>query len=186
MSNANTKAEVQAATSGAKISGVAIALVLTAIVVLIGLAIYVTFPTTGNHFWALVAIGILGIIVALLAVFVQAMSRDPAMARAASWGSYFFGVVVLFGAGLVAPDYIFTGNSADTGMTFVGLRIVYFILVLFIVVAGLLVMRWRLYAKASDIRREANRSAWRQATGISTGSPGAPSMNDPRNYPPGK
>lgn len=186
MTNANTKAEIAAATSGGKISGLAIALVLTVIIVLVGLVIYVTFPSTGNHFWALVGIGVMALIVSILAIPVKAMSRDPSIAGAASSGAFWFGVVVLGGAGIVAPDFIFTGNASDTGTSFVGLRIVYFIIVLFIVVAGLLVMRWQLYGKAADIRREANRASWRAATGVSTGAPGAPSMNDPRNYPPGK
>ena len=187
MTDPTTRAEIQAATTGGKISGIAIALVLTLIVVLVGIGIYVTFPSAGNHFLALVAIGIMGLIVSVLAGLLQAATRDPAIARSASAGAFWFGVVVLLGAGLVAPDSVFTGNPSDVAnITLVGLRIVYIIIVLFVVVAGLLLMRWQLYGKAADLRREANRSAWRQATGSSTASPGASSANDPRNFQPPK
>lgn len=184
------KAEAQAAETGAKLSGIAIAGVLILIVVLVGIAIYVSFPVTNNHFTALVAIGVLGLVVSVLAVLVAPGARDPAIPRAASAGSFWFGVAVLLGAGLVAPDGAFGGAACSgsgvgaCGITFGSVRIVYLIIVLFLVVAGLLYMRWQLGGRARDVRREASRDAWRKKTGVGAGAPGTPSPNDPRMNPP--
>ncbi len=190
----NLKAEAEVAKTGATISGFAIAGVLVAILVLVGIAIYISFPGVNNHFLGLVAIGFLGLIVSVLAVVVQSMSRDPAISRAASAGSFWFGVAVLLGAGLVSPDGAFHGGSCPangTGgaacqVTFDSIRLVYIIIILFIAVAGLLYMRWQLQGRASDLTRASNRAAWRAKTGVTTGATGAPSANDPRSNPPAR
>lgn len=188
----NLKAEMETAKTGASLSGYAIAGILIAILVLVGIAIYLSFPAVNNHFLGLLAIGFLGLIVSVLAVVVQAMSRDPAISRAASAGAFWFGVAVLLGAGLVSPDGAFHGGScppSNTGgaacqVTFDSIRLVYLVFVLFIAVAGLLYMRWQLQGRASDLSRESNRASWRAKTGVTTGATGAPSANDPRSNPP--
>ncbi|MDE1819702.1 MAG: hypothetical protein KGJ23_01780 [Euryarchaeota archaeon] len=188
----SSKAEMQAAETGARLSGIAIVAILLGILVLIGVAIYVSFPATNNHFSALIAIGILGLVVSVLAVLLQAASRDPSMARAASAGSFWFGVAVLLGAGLVAPDGAFSGSACPASgsagaacqITFGSIRIVYLIVVLLIVVAGLLYMRWQLQGRARDAAQESHRAAWRAKSGVQVGTPGAGSPNDPRTNPP--
>lgn len=180
------KAEAQSAVTGGQVSGMLIAAVLIAVIFLVGVVLWLELPAPmddpSDHFQALVAIGILALVVSVLAVVAEALTRDPPVARATSTGSFWFGIAVLLGAGIVSPD----GELGGSGMnvTLIPGRIIYIVIVLILAVAGLLVLRWRFYSKAQDITRESQRKAWRASTGAGTGATGAPSPNDPRMQPP--
>lgn len=181
------QADAAAARTAGKISGLLVSLVLILIVVLIGVILWYALPSANQHFDGLLGIGILGIVVAMFGVLAQALARDPAIARATTMGSFWFGIAVLIGAGLVCPDSAFgsTATNASTTTTFtLPLRLVFIVVILFLAVAGLLLLRWRFYSKSSDIIRESQRQAWRQETGAGKGATGAPSPNDPRMRPP--
>jgi hypothetical protein len=182
----SARADAQAAVTGGQISGMLIAGVLIAVIFLFGVLIWVALPPpswdANDHYAALLGIGILGIIVSVLAVVAEAMTRDPPVARAVCHGSFWFGIAVLLGNGLVSPDGEFGGSG--TGVTIIPWRLVYIIIVMVLAVAGLLVLRWRFYSKAQSITRESQRQAWRARTGAGVGATGAPSPNDPRMQPP--
>jgi MFS family permease len=121
------------------------------IAALIFAAIYYTL-TGWNHYFALVAIGIVSLFFALGCYLAEAASRQPTIRRALAWGYFGMGFAVLIITVALGPTYGVLSMVA----ALVGLAIT--IAVLFIAVG---LMMWRTRAVARTAAREAPREAWR-------------------------
>lgn len=129
-----------------------LAALFLAIAALIFGAIYFTLPQS-NHYYALVAIGIVALFFALGSYLAEAASRSPTIQRALAWGFFGMGFAVLIVTVALGPTYGVLG----TVTALVGLAIV--LAALFISVG---LMMWRVRAVARTQAREAPREAWRQ------------------------
>lgn len=151
------------ASVGTKVSSVLIALVLVVVTVLVDVVLYISnssYLMANDHFMGLVWIGVLGLIFSLLAYLLQAATTDPTIAHALSLGYLGFGLAVLFGAVLIAPDSAY-GGSASTWTFANEWRIISLIIVLLVLVVVLVIMRWNFRADTAADSREAKRKAWR-------------------------
>jgi hypothetical protein len=152
----------------------------------VGSLLYFTQPNYG-HFYGLLDLGFFALIVGILFYVVQALSRNPAPFSWAAASSFWFGVAVLLGSDLLTPDSAFGGSGSS--ITFGTDRILLLVVILFIVMAGLLVQRWRQISRQVDRRRSDERAAWRQAAGVSPppSNPAAPNLPPPQGGvpPPG-
>jgi len=119
---------------------------------LIFAAIYYTL-TGFNHYFALIAIGIIALFFSLGSYLAEAASRDPTIQRALAWGFFGMGFADLIVTIALGPTYGVFGTVA----ALVALAIT--IAALFIAV-GLMI--WRVRAVARTQAREAPREAWRQ------------------------
>lgn len=129
------------------LSGMLIASLMLAVAVLIFVGIYLGMPQN-QHFYALLWIGVLGLVFGFASYFAQAFLRDPAPARFATFGFVGMGFTVLFLTVLIAP-----GNPFSLGSQLAALVVL--ILVLIAVVAFAM---WR----GRELGREARRSERRQ------------------------
>lgn len=143
------------------LSGVLIAGLMLAVAVLIFFGIYLSMPQN-QHFYALLWIGVLGLVFGFATYFAQAFLRDPAPARFATFGFVGMGFTVLFLTVLIAPGNPFTLGSQLAAL-------VVLILLLIAVVAFAM---WR----ARELGREARRSERRQEW---TASPPASALDYP-------
>jgi len=119
---------------------------------LIFAAIYYTL-TTSNHYYALIAIGIVGLFFSLGSYLAEAASREPTIQRALAWGYFGMGFAVLLISIALGPSY----GVLPLVTALVGLAVT--LAVLFIAVG---LMMWRVRAVARTASREAPREAWRQ------------------------
>jgi hypothetical protein len=169
------------------ISALLLALIFFAVAALLFFAIYVSLPADA-HFGALILIGSLALVFALLCYIFEFASRDPAAQRSLSYGFAGMGFATLFLSIGLGPSY----GVESTGNMLLGLIVMF--IVLGITVA--LVM-WRVRAVAADAPREAARQAWRQEQPVSAfsyttaNSPGAPTTTPApatptQNPPPGR
>lgn len=99
--------------SGPRAAGVASALITTILLVaaaILFIGIFLVFPGSG-HAFALLLIGILGVIFAVIAYLLESVSREkePTYQRATAWAFYAFGfAVVLLTLGLNPTGYLTT------------------------------------------------------------------------------
>lgn len=122
-----------------------------AIAALIFGAIYFALPQS-NHYYALIAIGIVALFFALGSYLAEAASRQPTFQRALGWGFFGMGFTILIVSVALGPFY----GILPTVTALVGLAVV--LAALFITVG---LMMWRVRAVARTAAREAPRGAWR-------------------------
>jgi len=115
-------------------------------------AIFYTLPSS-NHFYALLAIGIVALFFSLGSYLAEAASREPTIQRALAWGFFGMGFAILIVTIALGPTY---GTITTVG-SLVGLVVT--LAALFIAVG---LMMWRVRAVARTAAREAPREAWRQ------------------------
>ena len=145
---------------------------------LIFAAIFYTLPFQ-NHYFALMAIGILALLFSLGSYLAEAASREPTIQRSLAWGFFGMGFAVLIVTIALGPMY---GVLTMVG-ALVGLAVT--LAVLFIAVG---LMMWRIRAVARTAARETPRQSWRNepspsALSYSTAtSPSVPAVTPP---PPG-
>jgi MFS family permease len=145
-------------------------------------AIYYTIPQF-NHYYALIAIGILALFLALGSYFAEGASREPTIQRSLAWGFFGMGFAILIVSIALGPMYGVFGLVTSL----VGLAIT--LAVLFIAVG---LMMWRIRAVARTAAREAPREAWRKEPTPSAlsysmaTSPSVPAVTPPppQNPPP--
>jgi len=126
--------------------------IFLAIAALICATLYYVYPQS-NHWYALLAIGIVGLFFSLGSYLAEAASREPTIQRSLAWGFFGFGFAVLLITIGVGPMY----NVLSTVWMLIGLTVT--LAALFISV-GLIM--WRVRAVARTAGREAPREAWRQ------------------------
>jgi MFS family permease len=152
-----------------------LAALFLAIAVLIFGAIYFTL-TASNHYFALLAIGIIAVFFSLGSYLAEGASREPTIQRSLAWGFFGMGFAILVVTIALGPTY---GVFSMVG-AFVGLAIT--LAVLFIAVG---LMMWRVRALHATAAREAPREAWRKeptpsALTYSTAtSPSVPAVTPP-------
>lgn len=105
-----------------------------------------------NHYAALLLIGALALVYAIVSYFARALTSDPTPLRAASWGFYGLGAAVLLLA--ITAD-------APPGTSIV-VQLVGVIVVLIVLFVGFAGAAWRGRATASDRDRAQKQEAWRQ------------------------
>ena len=119
--------------------------------------IYIAFPAS-QHFGALLIIGSLALIFAVVSYLAESFSRDPTAQRSLAWAFMAMGFATLFFSVGLGNYY---GVESMTSML-VGLIVL--VLLLIVAVAGI---AWRFRAAAADAPREAARAAWRSETPVS-------------------
>lgn len=159
------------------------AIVLTAIFLVIGALlfylIYLAFPAD-QHFYGLVWIGILALVISVVCYLAESISRDPAAQRSLAWGFFGMGFAVLFLTIGLAPSY----GIALGIWQYVGLLLTAIALGISIALIG-----WRLRALDRTQRREGVREQWRERPAPSAfsyaaaNSPSVPSTAPPSSPP---
>ncbi len=159
------------------------AIVLTAIFLVVGAIlfylIYLAFPSD-QHFYGLVWIGILALVLAAVCYLAESFSRDPAAQRSLAWGFFGMGFAVLFLTIGLAPSY---GISLGVWQ-YVGLLLTAIALGVAIALVG-----WRMRAVRTTERREAVREQWRERpapsafTYAAANSPSVPATAPPPTPP---
>jgi hypothetical protein len=163
------------------------ALFLAAAVILFVL-IYLAFPAN-QHFTALITIGILSLVFAILCYFAESLSRNPLSQRSLAWGFFGMGFTVLFLSVGLGPSY---GVLSPVAQLY---GLLFLILALIAALAGIV---WRLRAVRATENLEAVRGSWRNeptpsafsyAAAQSPSVPGTaqpPSSPAPSPPPPGR
>lgn len=129
-----------------------LAILLIAAAVLF-LGIYLIFPASG-HAFALLLIGILGVVFAVIAYLLESVSREPSLQRATAWGFYAFGFAVVFlTVGLNPSGYL---NLTD--------QVIGLVVTLVLLAASIALIAWRYRSVAAVAPREAERATWRAST----------------------
>jgi hypothetical protein len=132
------------------------AIVLTAIFVIVAALlfylIYLAFPSN-QHFYGLIWIGIVALVVAAVSYLAESFSRDPTAQRSLAWGFFGMGFAVLFLSLGLAPSY---GISLGVWQ-YVGLLLTAIALGVTIALVG-----WRMRAVQRTEKREAVREQWRE------------------------
>jgi len=141
------------ATAGAA-SGVLVAVLFVIVAALIfgGIFLVVQGP---EHFLALLAIGFLSLLFAVVAYLAQALTRSGAGPRAVAWGFGAFGFGVLFLTVGLLP-FLVSGLITQLG------QIELLILLVLLLVVPVVWFTWRARGNASDQQREVARHEWSQ------------------------
>lgn len=127
----------------------AFALILGVVAALLFLVLYVALP--GNdHVGALLLIGVVALVFALVAYLGQAFSGAPAAARSISWGFAGLGFGLLF---------LTLGLAPASTIPFVN-RVVGLIVVLLVLAVAVAGAAWRARSRASDAQRATEHAAW--------------------------
>jgi MFS family permease len=134
-----------------KWSGAVLTALFLVIAILVFAALYVTFPGS-QHFYALLAIGIVALGFALGSYLAESLSRDPTAQRSLAWGFFGMGFAVLFLTIGLGPSY----NVLSAVWQLWGLVIL--VVVLFVTVA---LIAWRGRAVRATANQEVPRAAWR-------------------------
>jgi len=136
----------------ARWSGAVLTALFLVIAALLFYIVYYIFPQS-QHFYGLIWIGILALILALASYLAESASRNPTYQRSLAWGFFGMGFAVLFLTIGLAPSY---GISLGVWQ-FVGLLLV--VITLAIAVGGI---AWRQRALQRTAVREEVREQWRE------------------------
>jgi FlaA1/EpsC-like NDP-sugar epimerase len=134
-----------APTNPVRIAGTLFVAILVVIAALICLGIYLALPS--DHVSALLAIGVVALVFALVAYLARSLTRYPETPRALSWGFAGFGFAVLFLTVLLGGF-----SSVDT--------VVYLILILVALAVMVGGVWWMGRSQAADRPREEARREW--------------------------
>jgi MFS family permease len=137
-----------------KWSGAVLTALFLVIAVLVFAAVYLTLPGT-QHFYALLAIGIIALFFALGSYLAESLSRSPTAQRSLAWGFFGMGFAVLFLTVGLGPYY----NVLSAMWALWGLVII--VIALFVTVA---LIAWRGRAVRATANQQIPREAWRNET----------------------
>jgi hypothetical protein len=131
------------------------AIVLTALFLAVGVIlftlIYLSFPAN-QHFTALITIGILSLVFAVLCYLAESLSRDPVSQRSLAWGFFGMGFTVLLLTIGLGPYYGVLSPFAQLyGLLFTILALA----------VALALITWRTRSLRATANLEAARGAWR-------------------------
>jgi MFS family permease len=140
-----------AAPTGSKVAAWVVAAILLVVGILLFYGIYLV---VSSHFYALLTIGILAVVFALVAYLSESISRQPSVQRAAAWGFYGLGFAVLLLTIGLNP-----GSTLSTGWQITGL-----IIVLVLLAASIAGVGWRFRAVASEQGRQIEHGNWQART----------------------
>ncbi len=141
------------------------------------LFLLVYFALPGNqHFFALIVIGILALILSLGCYLAESFSRDPSAQRSLAWGFFGMGFAVLFLTIGLGPTY---GVLSTTWML-LGL-----LLTLITLIVAVALIAWRGRAVRATENQQVARQSWREEPAPSAfsyaaaNSPSVPSTAPP-------
>jgi apolipoprotein N-acyltransferase len=163
----------------ARWSGIALTGMFLVVGAILFYLVYLAFPQ-GQHFYGLIWIGILALILAILCYLAESFSRDPSAQRSLAWGFFGMGFAVLFLTVGLAPSYG------------VSLGVWQLVGILFLVIAlgvSIALIGWRLRALDTTARRETVREKWREQPAPSAfsyaaaNSPSVPTTAPPPSAP---
>jgi hypothetical protein len=144
--------------------------------------VFVILPGS-MHFYGLLWIGILSLIIALACYLAESLARDPSYQRSLAWAFFGLGFAVLYLTIGLAPSY---GVSIGSAWQLTGLLVT--TIVLAVAVVGVM---WRARTVAAEQPRAAAREEWRERTAPSAfsyaaaNSPAVPGTAAPPSSPPG-
>jgi hypothetical protein len=142
--------------------------------------VYLAFPAN-QHFYGLIWIGILALILAICCYLAESVSRDPSAQRSLAWAFFGLGFAVLYLSLGLAPSY---GVSLG-GWQYIGLLLT---TVALAVAIGL--VAWRVRALQATRVQESVREQWRERPAPSAfsyaaaNSPAVPATAAPPPSPP--
>ncbi|MCI4319201.1 MAG: hypothetical protein L3J87_03085 [Thermoplasmata archaeon] len=154
-----------------RLAPVVLAALLGFVAFLLFLGIYLAVPFV-NHFYALVTIGVLALLFAIISYFTQALSADASLQRAFSWGFAAMGFALLFLAILL---------PLNTGITFLG-QLAALIVLMLLVIVWVVGISWGVRARGMMRQRTAQRESWAShppPSAFSYGSSNAPAPTPP-------
>jgi MFS family permease len=158
-----------------KWSGAVLTALFVVIAILVFAALYVTLPGS-QHFYALLAIGIVALLFALGSYLAESLSRQPTAQRSLAWGFFGMGFAVLFLTVGLGPYY----NVLSAVWQLWGLVIL--VVALFVTVA---LIAWRGRAVRATANQQVPREAWRNEPAPSAFSyAAAQSPSVPTTIPP--
>lgn len=134
----------------ARVAGWVAAVIFVVISAVLFTIIYLALPFD-NHFFALIGIGVIAIVLGLLTYVLQAISADASIQRALSWGYGAMGFATLFLAILLPPT-----DSILTVVAQLGLLLIFLVLLL-VWGAGI---AWRSRVRAGMAARQQRRTEW--------------------------
>jgi hypothetical protein len=143
--------------------------------------VYVILPGS-MHFYGLLWIGILALIISLVCYLAESLARDPSYQRSLAWGFFGLGFAVLYLTIGLAPSY---GVTIGSAWQLTGLLVT--TIVLAIAVVG---VTWRMRSVAAVQPRAAAREEWRERPAPSAfsyaaaNSPAVPATAAPPPPPP--
>lgn len=157
--------------------GVILAGIIFVILVVIGFALFVSYPTN-NYYWGMVLTGLLAVFIGIAFYLFSSFSRGLTL-HLASQIAFWFGIAMLLGATFLTPNAAF---GASNSLSFQLVPRVW-LLVITLIFAGIAVagMWWQTAAKATVERREDKRAAWRQSTGVAAPGAGDSAFPPPAN-----
>ena len=165
-------------------SGLVLTVLFLVIAAVLFAAIYLSLPGQ-QHFWALIAIGILSLIFALGSYLMESLSRQPTAQRSLAWGFFGMGFAVLFLTVGLAPTY---------GLMTAVLALYDLVVILVVLVVTVGLIAWRGRAVRATENQQVARAAWRNepapsafsyATANAPSVPAtAPPPSSPTNAPP--
>ena len=130
-----------------------IAAILLVAAAILFIGIYLIFPQNG-HAFALLLIGILGVVLAAVAYLLESVSRQPTIQRGVAWGFYAFGFAVIF---------LTLGLNPSGYLTLTG-QVIGLVVTLIVLAGSIALIAWRYRTVAEVVPREAERAAWRNST----------------------
>jgi hypothetical protein len=139
---------------GGSVSAWVLAGLFALVAALIFFGIFLVLPGE-NHFWALIAIGIVSLFFGLFSYLARALSRQAGIQQGFAWGFAAFGLAVMFLSVLAFP-VLYPGNAP---LTPVG-QVVALILLVFVVILIVAGSWWRGRGEHADARRQEARAAW--------------------------
>jgi len=130
---------------------VASAVLVVAVLAVVVLAFALVYLTVTPIFNALIDMGVIALVLALVAYLAQAFSRDPVVQRSLGWGLGAMGFVLLLVTVWVEPAQPKLSTVTQLEATFV-------VLIVFVIAVALAV--WRTRSVAVTERREEHRAQW--------------------------
>ncbi|MCI4367246.1 MAG: hypothetical protein L3K08_05805 [Thermoplasmata archaeon] len=137
--------------NGPKIASAILAVAFLAVVVLLFVFVYLAVKPVFN---ALIDMGVIALVLALLAYFFQSFSRDPIVQRSLGWGFGAMGFVIL-----IFTIWLEPASPALSATTQVAATMV--IAVAFLIAAVFTV--WRTRSLTTTQKREEHRAQWDQS-----------------------
>jgi hypothetical protein len=169
---------------GRTVSGVLFGAVVVVLAAVLFFTIWL-FESPSNPFNALLTIGTVALIFALVCYLLQALVSRPILARAASWGFLAMGFTVVFATVAIYP-YASVGNLS---------RLYIGVAYLFVLAVALFGFYWRAGELHAESRRKEHRQDWVAQPSASAfdytaarpaNVPPPPSVNAPTAPPPSK
>ena len=118
--------------------------------VLLFLAIYVSLPAN-QHFFALILIGIVALLLSLGSYLAESFSRDPTAQRSLAWGFFGMGFAVLLLTVGLGPTYGVLGVVAQLWSL---------LIIVVVLIVAVALIAWRGRAVRATQNQQVARAAW--------------------------